>query len=79
MFVQINKPLDTGSQCANFYFHTLRGKVHQSPKLDKIMDSESSEIKDKKLRSKGWSENDSVLLIKAWVHIEAIKKGTFDL
>jgi len=43
------------------------------------MDSESSEIKDKKLRSKGWSENDSVLLIKAWVHIEATKRRTFDL
>ena len=42
------------------------------------MDSESSEIKDKKLRSKGWSENDFVL-IKAWVHIEATKRGTFDL
>jgi len=43
------------------------------------MDSESSEIKDKKLRSKGWSENNSVLLVKAWVHIEATKRRTSDL
>jgi len=30
--------------------------------------------KEKKLRSKGWSDADSLLLIKAWAHVEATKR-----
>ena len=29
---------------------------------------------EKKVRSKGWSDSDSLLLIKAWAHIDATKR-----